>query len=74
MPLFATLNLLRSLPVDARQVLMLRSAALASNVVASIPIVFPLTKPASASRRRIHVKTASCVSRSIRRRVLEIVE
>ena len=53
---------------------MLRSAAFASSVVASIPIVLPLTKPASASRCRIHEKTASCVSRSTRRRVREIVE
>jgi hypothetical protein len=34
----------------------------------------PLTNPASARRCSIHVKTASCVSRSIKRRVREIVE
>ena len=33
-------------------------AALASSVVASIPIVCPVTKPPSASRCRIHVNTA----------------
>jgi hypothetical protein len=53
---------------------MLRSAALASSVVASMPTVFPLTKPASASRCSIQAKTASCVSTSIKRRVREIVE
>ena len=53
---------------------MLRNAAFASSVVASIPIVLPLTKSAVASTCRIQVKTARCVSRSIRRRVREIVE
>jgi hypothetical protein len=53
---------------------MLRNAALASSIVASMPIVVPLTNPASASRCKTHVKTARCVSRSIRRRVREIVE
>ena len=53
---------------------MLRSAALASSVVASIPIVCPLTRSVVASTCRIQVKTARCVSRSIRRRVREIVE
>jgi len=53
--------------------MMLRSAASAS-VVASIPTVLPFTKPAAASRCRIQVKTASCVLRSIKRRVREIVE
>jgi hypothetical protein len=52
----------------------LRSAALASSVVASMPTVVPWTRPASASRCNIQVKTASCVSRSIKRRVREIVE
>ena len=53
---------------------MLRKAAFASSVVASMPTVCPLTNPASASCCRIHVKTAVCVSRSISRRVSEIVE
>ena len=53
---------------------MLRSAALASSVVASIPIVCPVTRSVVASTCRIQVKTARCVSRSIRRRVREIVE
>ena len=53
---------------------MLRKAALASRVVASIPIVLPFTRSAVASTGRIHVKTARCVSRSISRRVREIVE
>ena len=53
---------------------MLRIAAFASSVVASIAIVFPLSNPASTSRTCTHVKTARCVSRSIRRRVREIVE
>jgi hypothetical protein len=47
---------------------MLRRAALASSVVASMPTVFPFTRPASASRCSIQVKTASCVFRSISRR------
>jgi hypothetical protein len=33
-----------------------------------------MIRPASASRCRIHAKTASCVSTSINRRVREIVE
>jgi len=53
---------------------MLRNAAFASSVVASMPTVFPFTRPASARRCSIQVKTASCVSRSIKRRVREIVE
>jgi hypothetical protein len=53
---------------------MLRSAAFASRVVASMPTVLPLTNPASAYRCSIQVNTASCVSRSIKRRVHEIVE
>jgi hypothetical protein len=36
--------------------------------------VLPLTNPASAARCRIQAKIAWCVSRSIRRRVREIVE
>ena len=36
--------------------------------------VFPVTRPASASRSRTHVKTASCVSTSISRRVRDSVE
>jgi hypothetical protein len=36
--------------------------------------VLPLTRPASASRCSVHVKIASCVSTSIKRRVREIVE
>ena len=51
-----------------------RSAAFASSVVASMPTVLPLTRPASASRCSSQVKTDSCVSRSINRRVREIVE
>jgi hypothetical protein len=50
---------------------MLRSAAFASSVVASMPTVRPFTKPASARRCSLHVKTAACVSRSISRRVRE---
>ena len=53
---------------------MLRKAALASSVVASIPIVLPLMRSAVASTWSIHVKTARYVSRSIRRRVREMVE
>ena len=51
-----------------------RGAAFASSVVASMPTVVPPTRPASASRCSTHVKTASCVSRSIRRRVRDTVE
>ena len=50
-------------PVSRRS--MLRIAAFASSVVASMPTVFPATRPTSASRSRTHVKTASCVSTSI---------
>jgi len=46
----------------------LRRAAFASSVVASMPTDVPFTKPASPNRWSIQVKTASCVSRSIRRR------
>ena len=49
-------------------------AAFASSVVESIPIVLPLTRSAVASTCRIHVNTARWLSRSIRRRVREIVE
>src|SRR4051812_40510768 len=59
-------------PVSRRT--MLRNAALASSVVASMPIVVPLTSPASANCCRTQVKTARWVSRSISRRVREIVE
>jgi hypothetical protein len=48
---------------------MLRSAALASSVVASMPDRLPQHHPASASRCNTHVKTARCVPRSISRRV-----
>jgi hypothetical protein len=37
--------------------------------VASIPIVFPLTKPAVLRHCSTHVKTARCASKSISRRV-----
>jgi hypothetical protein len=53
---------------------MLRSAALAPSVVASTPIVLPLTKPAVLRHSSTQVKTARWVSRSINRRVREIVE
>ena len=53
---------------------MLRIAALASSVVASIPMVCPFTKWASASRCNTHVNTAWCVSTSISRRVRDRVE
>jgi hypothetical protein len=53
---------------------MLRRAAFASSVVASMRTVLPLTRLASESRRSIQVKTASWVSRSIKRREREIVE
>ena len=59
-------------PVSRRT--MLRIAALASSVVASIPIVYPWTRWASARRCNTHVNTAWCVSRSIRRRVRDSVE
>ena len=52
----------------------LRKAAFASRVVASIPMVVPFTRSAVASTCRIQVNTALCVSRSIKRRVREIVE
>src|SRR5262249_33926441 len=53
---------------------MLRNAALASSVVASMPMVLPLIKPAVLKDCSTQVKTARCVSRSINRRVREIVE
>ena len=62
----------RRTPVSRRS--MLRIAAFASNVVASLPTVFPRNRPASATRSSTHVKTASCVSSSIRRRVRDSVE
>ena len=51
-------------PVSRRS--MLRIAAFASSVVASMPTVFPRTRPAADSRSRTHVNTASWVSTSIR--------
>ena len=63
----------RSSPPESRPTI-LRNAAFASSVVASMPTVVPRTRPASASRCSTHVKTASCVSRSIRRRVRDTVE
>ncbi len=59
-------------PVSRRS--LLRIAAFASSVVASMPTVFPRTRPAADSRSRTHVKTASWVSTSIRRRVRDSVE
>ena len=53
---------------------MLRIAAFASSVVASIAMVLPFRRPASTSRCCTHVKTVRCVSRSIKRRVRAIVE
>jgi hypothetical protein len=53
---------------------MLRIAAFASSVVASMATVFPLSNPASTSRCCTHVKTARWLSRSMARRVREIVE
>src|SRR2546430_7642434 len=53
---------------------MLRNAAFASSVVASTPIVLPFTKPAVLRHCNTQVKTARCVSRSIKRRVREMVE
>ena len=53
---------------------MLRRAAFASRVVASIPIVFPLTRSAVARTCTIQLNTARRVSTSISRRVREIVE
>jgi hypothetical protein len=53
---------------------MLRIAALASIVVASIANVFPLSGPASTSRCWTHVNMARRVSRPIDRGVRDIVE
>ena len=53
---------------------MLRIAAFASSVVASIPIVAPLSTPDATRRCCTQVNTARCVSTSISRRVREIVE
>src|SRR5215471_1236506 len=50
-----------------------RSAALASRVVASIPICLPLISPASASNPSTHANTSRCVSSSISRRVRAMV-
>src|SRR3972149_1013656 len=47
---------------------MLRIAAFASSVVASMATVLPLSNPASTSRSWTHVNTARWVSRSITRR------
>jgi hypothetical protein len=48
---------------------MLRIAAFASSVVASIPIIVPVSGAASTRRCWTQVKTSRCVSTSIRRRV-----
>ena len=53
---------------------MLRRAAFAARVVASMPIVLPLIRSAVASTCRTPVKTVRGVSTSINRRVREIVE
>ena len=53
---------------------MLRIAAFASSVVASIPIVAPVSSPDVARRCCTQVNTARCVSTSIKRRVREMVE
>ena len=53
---------------------MLRIAAFASSVVASMPTVFPRTSPASTSRSNTHVKTDTWVSTFISRRVRDNVE
>ena len=59
-------------PVSRRSTL--RIAAVASSVVASMPTVFPQTRPDSDSGSNTHVKTASCASTSTRRRVRDSVE
>ena len=48
-------------------------AALASSVVASMPIVLPFSRPRSATSRSTHPNTSWCVGSSISRRVREIV-
>ena len=53
---------------------MLRIAAFASGVVASTPSVRPRNSPAFDIRPSTHENIAACVSRSIRRRVPDIVE
>ena len=53
---------------------MLRNAAFASSVVASMPTVLPRTRPASARCCSTQVNTASWVSTLSNRRVREIVE
>ena len=53
---------------------MLRSAAFASSVVASMPIVLPRSRPLAPIRFSTQSKTASWVATSISRRVREIVE
>jgi len=51
-----------------------RMAALASKVVASMPIRCPFNSPRSTSNSSTQANTDQCVSRSIKRRVREIVE
>ncbi len=51
-----------------------RIAAFASSVVASMPIRCPFSSPRSASIPSTQEKTSRCVSRSIKRRVRDIVE
>ena len=51
-----------------------RIAALASSVVASIPTSLPLSNPRWASNPKTHPNTFRCVSKSINRRVREMVE
>lgn len=48
-------------------------AALASSVVASMPIVFPFSSPACATCRNTQTNTSWCVASSISPRVGEIV-
>src|SRR5213594_3965410 len=59
-------------PVSRRTIV--RKAAFASSVVASIPSVCPLSSPFSASTPNTQVNTSRWVSTSINRRVREIVE
>ena len=51
-----------------------RIAAFASSVVASMATRLPTMSPRRASTSNTHPNTAACVSRSISRRVREIVE
>ena len=53
---------------------MLRMAALASKVVASIATVRPVSSPAAANWVCTHVNTARCVSTAMSRRVRDNVE